>query len=223
MKPLRDLINRDEPGWDLVASLLEEATNDVQVLPCTPADGEHALYEAQVTSRSPMGAVALQTGGILVDHGWIRILGAGCERLPRALASWNLGKSIDRLGDAAPYWIVADDVVGGIFAINGGEFGDDLGKLYYFAQDCLEWEPMEISYTDFLLWCFSGDLEGYYEDCRWTGWQADVAALPGDKTIGFYPFLCTDAPSLEARSRAPIPADESYSISMDMAEQFAED
>jgi len=38
-----------------------------------------ALVAVQVTTRSPMGAIIYETGGILVDHGWIRILGSGCE------------------------------------------------------------------------------------------------------------------------------------------------
>ena len=53
-----------------------EATNPVEVLP--PPEGairEKALVDSQVTTRSSMGAIIYETGGILVDHGWLRFLG----------------------------------------------------------------------------------------------------------------------------------------------------
>ena len=36
-----------------------------------------------------MGAVIFETGGILIDEGWLRILGSGHPRLPRSLPDWN--------------------------------------------------------------------------------------------------------------------------------------
>lgn len=62
---------------------------------CAFYSGETALLATQVTTRSPMGAVVYHTGGILVDHGWIRILGAGeCKLMitirsrPRVSSCW---------------------------------------------------------------------------------------------------------------------------------------
>lgn len=69
--------------------------------------------------------------GILVDSGWLRILGSGHTRLPRTLASWT------QLVTASTFQalLIADDVSGGFFALNGGEFGKDLGGIYYLAPD----------------------------------------------------------------------------------------
>lgn len=74
-----------------------------------------------------MGAIVYETGGLLIDHGWLRILGSGHARLPRSIASWNQGRTI--FGDVDPpgYLLVADDVVGGLFAINGGQLGPKRG------------------------------------------------------------------------------------------------
>lgn len=212
MKPLSELINLEEPGWELVESWIKEGKNKVEVLLCSKEDGEAALYDTQVTTRSPMGAIAYQTGGLLIDHGWIRIFGAGCERLPISLPAWNKGKTIDEFGSSAPFWIVADDVIGGIFAINGGQFGDDLGKMFYFPMDSLEWEDMDMTYSDFIWWCFTGDLEKYYEGQRWEGWQDEIAKLPGDKVMSFYPFLSCEAESIEDRHRESVPVNESYGM-----------
>ena len=58
MKPLHELISRDDPGWPLVQQWVGEATNSVEVLPPPDDDArERALLDTQVTTRSPMGAI----------------------------------------------------------------------------------------------------------------------------------------------------------------------
>jgi hypothetical protein len=111
MKPLHELINRDDPGWALVQQWIAEATNPVEVLPPPDDAGrERALLDAQVTTRSPMGAIIYESGGIIVDHGWLRILGAGHPRLPRSLPAWNLQRSCSVSGQPPTFLLIADDV-----------------------------------------------------------------------------------------------------------------
>ena len=129
----------------------------MEVLPPVEANRKSALVAIQVTTRSAMGAIIYETGGILVDHGWIRILGSGCERLPRSLPEWNKGRTFDEYGDSAPYLLVADDVIGGFFASDGGGLGGKVGSMFYFAPDSLRWEPIDMGYSDFVYWCFTGD------------------------------------------------------------------
>jgi hypothetical protein len=127
MRSLPELINTQEPGWELVQTWIKAAKNNVRVLPKTAAKADSALLAAQVTTRSPMGAVIYETGGILVAGGWLRILGSGSPALNRDLMGWNKDKQQGLL-------LVADDVIGGFFAINGGAFGQtSLGKMYYLA------------------------------------------------------------------------------------------
>src|SRR3954453_3662882 len=105
MRPLHELINRDEPSIPLVREWIEAAVRPVEVLP--PSNGrEDALLQTQVTTRSPMGAIVYETGGIIVDGGWLRILGSGHVRLSRALPAWNAGRSDG-------FYLIADDAVGG--------------------------------------------------------------------------------------------------------------
>ena len=91
-RPLTALINTQDPGWPLVQGWIASAKNKVQVLPKTAARADSALLAAQVTTRSPMGAVIYDTGGILVDNGWLRILGSGSPALNRDLMGWNKNK-----------------------------------------------------------------------------------------------------------------------------------
>lgn len=127
MRTVEELINTKEPGWPLVQGWIREATNKVEILSCDSLKGRDALYKTQVTTRSPMGAIIFSTGGILIDHGWIRILGSGSSRLNRTLPDWNKGISINEFGEQPPFLLIADDAVGGFFAINGGAFGEDFG------------------------------------------------------------------------------------------------
>jgi hypothetical protein len=88
-----------------------------------------------------MGAIVYTTGGILVDNRWIRILGSGGAKLPRSLPEWNEGKAPAE-GEKPLFYLIADDVIGGFFAINGGAFGKDVGKVYYLTPDTLDWEAI---------------------------------------------------------------------------------
>jgi hypothetical protein len=221
MRPIEDLINTKDPGWPLVKRWIDEAKNKVEVLACDTVKAKDALFESQVTTRSPMGAIVFASGGILVDDGWIRILGSGNSRLTRSLPAWNKGKSSSYPGQKPGFYLVADDAIGGFFAINGGVLGNDPGKMYYLSPDDLEWEPMEKTYTEFLLFCFSGDLENYYSGYRWKGWRKETDSLSGDQTFNFFPPLFTkEGKDLSKSSRKAVPVEEQYSYTLDMKRQL---
>ena len=76
MKPLHELINHEESALPLVQSWAAGAKTTCEVLPPSERCGD-VLHRLQVTTRSPMGAVAHGTGGLLIDGGWLRVLGSG--------------------------------------------------------------------------------------------------------------------------------------------------
>src|SRR3954451_9118981 len=117
MRSVNELVNKTEPGWTLVKQWIDTAKNQVEILPCDTLKAKDALYKTQVTTRSPMGAILYATGGLLIDNGWIRILGSGNSKLNRTLPDWNKGKTLNEFGERPPYLLVADDAVGGFFAI----------------------------------------------------------------------------------------------------------
>lgn len=210
-RTLAELVDATDPGWPVVTEWIADATNHVEVLPVDPQAGERALLAIQVTTRSPLGAIAYSTGGILVDHGWIRVLGGGHARLPRDLGTWNFAD--DRTPRLANAMLVADDVSGGFFAINGGAFEGPLGSVFYLAPDTLEWEDLERGYSGFLQFLFEGDLARFYEGQRWSGWADEVASTPGDRAFSVYPFLCVEEGGpIEARSRKAVPIDKLWRL-----------
>ena len=212
MRPINELINTDDPAWPEVQEWIAQATNTVEVLPVDKTLREPALLAIQVTTRSPMGAIVYETGGILIDHGWLRILGSGHSRLPRSLASWNEGRTMFGDGHAPGYLLVADDVLGGFFAINGGSLGEELGSAFFFAPDTLEWECLDLSYSEFLIWCLQGDISGFYESLRWPGWEQEIRGLSGDQGISVYPFLSAKGPPVAERHRGVVPISELFSL-----------
>ena len=80
-----------------------------------------------------MGSIALETGGLLIDHGWIRILGAGAEAMNSTLASWNGLEATREIAPIDDALVVANDAVGGLFALNGGAFDGEPGSVFYFG------------------------------------------------------------------------------------------
>ncbi|MGL4465196.1 MAG: DUF2625 family protein [Planctomycetia bacterium] len=214
MRTLPELIDDNDPAWPMVEEWFRDAVVEVEVFPVDRATAETALVAAQVTTRSPMGAVVYHTAGVFIDGGWLRLLGAGGHaRFERSLPGWNADRS-------NRFYLIADDAVGGSFALNGGAFGDDLGKVYYFAPDSLRWEALGVGYSDFLTWALSDRLAKFYETLRWDGWQTEVEPMTGDQSLSIVPFLFTQGPPLAERSRRPVPTVEHYALQLDLKRQL---
>lgn len=221
MRPLEQLINKTEPGWILVQEWISNAKNRVEILPCDTLKAKEALYKMQVTTRSPMGAIIYSSGGLLVDGGWIRILGSGNTKLNRTIPDWNKGKSFKEFGEPPSFLLVADDAAGGFFAINGGGLGKDAGKVYYLSPDNMQWEPLELTYTEFLNFCFNGNLADFYKDLRWNEWKIEVAKLDGNLSYNFFPYLWTkEGKDINKVSKKSIPVEEQFGFILNMRKQL---
>jgi hypothetical protein len=221
MKTINELINEKDSGWKEVKEWIGTAKNKVEILPADPQKAKDALYKTQVSTSSPMGAIVYMTGGILIDNGWIRILGSGNTKLDRTLPEWNKGKSFKEFGETPTFLLIADDALGGFYLLNGGGLGKDLGKVYYFSPDNLEYEPLDITYSEFLQFCFNNDLDKFYDGSRWKNWKTEVAVLKGDKVYNFYPFLWTaEGEDINKVTRKVIPVEEQYSLNMELRKQL---
>lgn len=221
MRTIDELINNEEPGWPIVKKLIEKATNKVEVLTVDTNKAKDALFKTQVTTRSPMGAIIYMTGGILIDNGWIRILGSGNAKLNRNLPEWNKGKTFKEYGQSPKYLLIADDAIGGFYMLNGGGLGTDLGKVYYFSPDNLEYEPLDLTYSEFLNFCFNNDLDKFYENNRWTNWKAEVENLDGNKVYNFYPYLWTkEGKDINKNSRKTVPIEEQFSLNIEFRKKL---
>jgi hypothetical protein len=107
-----------DPAWPEWLELVRLAPVPAVVLPVARQAGLEVLFRLQVTARSMMGALALNSGGMLADHGWVRLLGGGSEGRPDLAAANGLGPPGT---SAPPPWLtIGFDALGGRFAVNGG-------------------------------------------------------------------------------------------------------
>lgn len=221
MRPLDELITTKDPGWPTIKRWIDSAKNKVEILPVDIAKAKDALYKTQVTTRSAMGAIVYCTGGLLIDNGWIRILGSGSAKLQRTLPDWNKGKAFKEFGDAPRYFLVADDAAGGYFAINYGTFGKDLEKMYYLSPDDLKWEPLDMTYEDFLWFCFTNPLDEFYKGIRWKSWQKDIQTLKADEVFSMYPPLWSkEGKDVDKSYKNPVPVEEQFFLNLDLRKKM---
>ena len=94
-----------------------------------------------------------------------------------------MAKALAKQGRCPSYLLVADDVLGGFFAINGGAFDGKAGNVFYYAPDSGEWEDTQLGHSQFLCWALYGDISKFYELYRWDGWRKDVRKISLDKLM----------------------------------------
>ncbi|MEV0578059.1 DUF2625 family protein [Streptomyces sp. NPDC050392] len=230
MREIDELVNVDDPAWRELQEMLSASSVPVQVLPVDVDEGRRCLLQLQVTARSMLGALALNTGGLLVDNGWMRVFGGGSVisgGLPSLGTTNRFPAGFDPVWHPATGLVVGHDVVGGVFALNGGDPAaagrpGGPGQMTYFAPDTLEWEAMEMGHSGWVSWLLSGRLETFYDGLRWPGWREEAAALAFGEGISVYPFLWSKEArdDLAATSRRPVPMREVIGVAADFARQM---
>lgn len=197
MRSFDDLIATEDPAWPDILGFCTDGPYPVELLPADPERARACLHKVQVTTRSWLGAVVLNTGGILIDHGWLRILGSG--NAGRGLADIVTANSVEPVGT-----LIAVDVLGGQFTW-GQSAVDTPPTIHYFGPDTLDWQDLEVGYQDWLHSALTGSLNLFYETLRWPGWETEVAACPLNQGIHTWPPPSTvQGEDLATASRKPI-------------------
>lgn len=181
-------------------------------------EGEKALKILQITSKSALGSIVLHTSGIVIDN-WIRVLGQD-SHVNRGILSYN---SIEKSGNETKIdkmLIVADDVIGGLFALNGGKFAEGIGEVWYFAPDTLEWAWLEMQYSEFIAWISHGNIDEFYSTMRWSTWKEDCKNVSFNESILIYPFLWSNEIQLEKADRKIVPKEELMNMNQEYGKKF---
>ena len=215
MRKIEELIDAEAPAIELLRQLVREAEVPCEILPPSE-ERKNVLLGVQVTTRSMLGALAYETGGLIIDDGWLRLLGSGHARLTRTLLEWNATRSDG-------FYLVGDDAVGGFFALNGGALGPELQSVFYWAPDSLDWECLELGLTDFINVFLTKQITEFYESLRWPTWREDTRGLSGDECFAFYPFLWAEEGSVEGSRRTAVPVSEAFEMKLDILRQLSDD
>lgn len=211
-----------EGPWDTFSKWIAEAGARALLLPVEADRSRQNAQALGVTERSSLWAMATNVGAILIDDGWVRVLGGGAADLRADLASWNGLSNAPTFTTGPSFMVVGFDVMGGIFALDGGALGEGRGLVYYFAPDSLSWEPTGMGYTRWLEWLLTdaAHVDEWFESQRWTGWREEVAPLSLDTAISAYPFAWSkEGKDPNLVSRAPVAAAQV----VEAAFQFARD
>jgi len=151
-------------AWPLVKRWIDHAANDVTTLAPDADGGQRVLDALEVTERSVLGALAVHTGGLAIDHNWLRVLGGP------GLLDWQ--------ADLDDGLVVGHDVAGGFFAVGKAD-----GEVRYLVPGGYEWMETEMGHAAWVHWTLMGDVEGFYVDMREPGWEAQSAALTPDQGL----------------------------------------
>jgi len=211
---LRDVA---DPAWAQIASLIERAPSDVRVLPAELSRRDIALEALQVTSQSFLGALVGECGALLIDHGWLRILGAGAAGLPGV-------HEANPVSDGPPPLLeVAWDAIGGRFAINGGGLDAAPGAVCYWGPDTLEWQPIGGGHSAFITWVLSDATADFYAPLRWAGWEHEIESLAPDQGLSLWPPPFTaEGRKPDRVSRSAVPMTELHDVYAELAQQLSD-
>ncbi|PSK58503.1 hypothetical protein B0E38_01322 [Streptomyces sp. 111WW2] len=228
MRELNQLIDVEEPAWPELRETLGGGSVPVEVLPADTDVARTSLLQLQVTARSYLGAVVLHCGGLVVDNGWVRVFGSPLEGAVPSLAQVNqFPGAFDSAWQPDAGLVVAHDVLGGVFALNGGAPAragrpGAPGEIVYFAPDSLRWEALGAGHSAWLAWLVSGALAEFYTDLRWTGWQDEVRALNSDQGLSLFPPLWSAEArqDISATSRRAVPMAELLGVARDSCREF---
>ncbi|TCT17769.1 uncharacterized protein DUF2625 [Bibersteinia trehalosi] len=183
MKSFEELNDKANSAWLIMQDWFKAARNHYEILPKNVEEAAKQLIGMQLSTKAPIGAVIYETGGILIDHGWLRILGSGNEKLPRGLFDWNFGKTFEESGERPFHLLIADDAVGGYFAVNGGGLSEKIGMVHYFHPKKQKWESIGLNYSQFIGWALTADIASFYHDLRPENWQELVKDLNGSEVL----------------------------------------
>src|SRR5918997_5438561 len=211
MPMVRQATAVERSAWTEVYEAVAAAPSPVEVLPADPVRAEACLAALEISTRSWLGAVVANTGGLLVDHGWLRVLGSGHDRLPDVASESD---------PAGPRVVVGYDVMGGQYVWVPAQPG---GKptVPYFGPADLEWLDLDQGYADWLYAVLAGSLTQFYDTLRWPGWEAEVDALAADQGISAWPPPWSEeGKDLSTASRKAVPLPQLVAYYQDTARQL---
>jgi hypothetical protein len=213
-------VTTSDSAWGQFSAWIDAASGRVRVLPPDEARAQTVARALGVSERSSLWAMATNAGGLLIDDGWIRVLGGGTPGQRAELADWNGLSSAPTFVKHPALFVVGFDVLGGLFALDGGALGPGGGDVCYFAPDSLAWEPLGVGYTAWLEWLLvdARPLDSFAASLRWSTWRDDVRGLPLDTALSAWPFPWTkEGQAVEAVSRAAVPAAEVVALAFESA------
>ncbi len=207
--------------WGKIYSMFEDSNRNISIYKGIESVGIQELSNLGINKDSALGGIILNTAGVCVDN-WIRIIGQSNDEHGGICKYNRLGKDIE-CDFVKGMLIVAQDVVGGLFAVNVSKFSEDINNIWYFAPDTLEWESLDMDYAEFIEWVVDGNVDEFYVNMRWNTWKEDCKDIHFEQAYLIYPFLWAKECDLSTATKRIVPFEEMKAINLEYAKKFSEE
>ena len=208
----------DNNLWQEIKNMFIKSNRKIDLNLDESKDGKKSLEILKITSESPLGSIILNTSGIVIDN-WIRIFGHDTNTSKGVIGYNEIGEN-GVATKITKMLIVADDVVGGIFALNAGRFSEGIGEVWYFAPDTLAWESLGMQYSEFIAWIAQGNINEFYSTMRWSTWKEECKDIKFNESILIYPFLWSNEIQLEKADKKIVSSEELFKINQEYSKKF---
>lgn len=202
--------------WNEIKKICHESTYEIIIFEGTLENGQRECEKLNISNDLVLASVVKNCNGISIDN-WIRILGQG-NQIRNGVLYYNTLLLDDSCLNGM--FIVGNDVVGGIFAINTSKFGIDKYMVWYFAPDTLEWESLGMKYADFIAWAVQGNINEFYESMRWCTWKNDCKKIHSDFGCLIYPFLWAKECDINTATKKSVSFDELMKLNFDYSKKL---
>lgn len=205
-----------ENFWEELVDIIEKSNKSIELLNGDKNLGIQECKRMHIPQNTALFIVVSNSKGIIIDN-WIRILGQSYTD-NFSIIHFNDCSYIEKYIEGL--FIVANDVVGGLFAININRFSSGKNKVWYFAPDTLEWENLDFSYNEFLAWALQGNTDDFYSCMRWKNWKNDLKKIKYFEVVLIYPFLWAKECNIETANKNIVAFDEVMQINFDNSEKL---
>ena len=200
--------------WNDLKNILNKSS--INILINEKNEYGNILEKMGVNENSALGQIIIKTAGIIVEN-TIRVYANGNDLDMRNIYHFNLELE-QYLGNQR--LVIADDIFGGLFALNKEAFQSTKEEIWYFAPDTLEWENLEINYKEFIDWISRNSLNEFYSAFKWSDYYKDVKDIKFNQGILVYPFLWSNECNIETAEKKIVPFSELITLNLEYKEKF---
>lgn len=201
--------------WKEILDIVYKSNKNIDVIAGSKELGAEECNNLKIPDDSVLYSVVTNSNGIIINN-WIRLWGQNSND-NHGVEYYNLLFQNDIEG----LFLVASDVLGGLFAINLNKFNEGINLIWYFAPDTLEWECMDMQYNEFLAWSIQGNIDEFYSTMRWNNWKEDVKNIGINYALLIYPFLWARECDIEMASKKVVSIDELIKINFEYHNKLA--
>ncbi len=179
--------------------------------------GAKVVKDLSLNEKTTFATIIYNTAGITINK-TIRLLGQGNNEVVSIL-------NVNAIENGVPTTIkgrliVATDIFGGMYAMNVVEIDGAIGEIFYFAPDTLNWEPLKMKYSQFLMWTVNGNTNEFYSSMKWSDWEKYADSTGFNQGILIYPFLWSKEINIETATKKIVPFAELINVNMDYRRKF---